>query len=931
MALGANTSKWYFVGDSSSLERATKRSEDSLDRLNRTGKSAFGGLASSAGALTGLLGVGGLAYGLKSLTDAALESEKAAARMRTQFEALGIDFETHRQRVDDVIQAQSRLAALDDEDLSDSFTTILRVTGDVNRSLELNALAADIARGRQIDLASAGEIVAKVAGGNVGILSRYGISIEKGATATEALGELQRLFAGQAEAYGNSNAGAADRAAVAWENAREALGEKLLPILAKVATFVSDDLIPAVSSFAGTVDSIVDKLGGWKVAAGFILSGLFASRILAIVEAMKALAVATAAAGTASTLAAGGTLAAWAKLGTFLRFGLAGAAAVGVIEMRKPIGDFFDWMTRKLEGILGWIPGYSVKKAEEAVQAVDLRSKELMPLVGQTAGGLFYTGWHERFRLSLRTGKMELREDIAGPLSEAGDQAGDQAGEDTAKAFSLSLTAFLRVKFPTMANAALAPTWEEIRKAAEAAGLQVGGAFVSGVGQAVSGQPFPGSAPGTVTPAPGGIPSLVFPLANGSSYTRGGGPAAHASGGRGSNWQSLNAVDIMVKAGTPVLAVEDGIVEKVSGRDPAQGTVTTASGAVTFGYSITIKSKANRYFYTHLDDVVVQERQPVKAGQVIGLVAAWDRGGSHLHFAVERGNPETIYNAPGTSGFGTFPGAGYTPPSAPSTPTTSTPSTSSAPPTPQPTTSFPAIAGISDRVRNQFDDANKQPGLELVYDPKTKKWVSVKVGPDMKALKRLADHLRTKVIPGIQKRINVLKKRISRLVQKKADKVLIQTLRNKLAALVAERDEIRDLWAEIIATWKDLKEAAEEDDDTGETPSEAEPADEPTAEPADTPTQDSTADMQARLDQANRRAAINARAAALNAAGLSSIGFSIDPAGQVTATAGSGGVTVNMSMAFPPSAEQAVQIGKAVAMAASGQGFQPSTAESLGV
>ena len=50
------------------------------------------------------------------------------------------------------IQSQSRLAALDDEELSDSFTTILRVTGDVNRSLELNALAADIARGKQIDL-----------------------------------------------------------------------------------------------------------------------------------------------------------------------------------------------------------------------------------------------------------------------------------------------------------------------------------------------------------------------------------------------------------------------------------------------------------------------------------------------------------------------------------------------------------------------------------------------------------------------------------------------------------------------------------------------------------------------------------------------------------------------------------------------------------
>ena len=63
-----------------------------------------------------------------------------------------------------------------------------------------------------MDVAKAGELVGKVAGGNTGILGRYGIKIKEGATATEALGELQEKFSGQAKAYGDTTQGAMDKA-----------------------------------------------------------------------------------------------------------------------------------------------------------------------------------------------------------------------------------------------------------------------------------------------------------------------------------------------------------------------------------------------------------------------------------------------------------------------------------------------------------------------------------------------------------------------------------------------------------------------------------------------------------------------------------------------------------------------------------------------
>ena len=69
-----------------------------------------------------------------------------------------------------------------------------------------------------MDVAKAGELIGKVAGGNVGILGRYGIQVRKGATETEALALLQAKFAGQAEAYGNTAAGAQERFAVTIGN-----------------------------------------------------------------------------------------------------------------------------------------------------------------------------------------------------------------------------------------------------------------------------------------------------------------------------------------------------------------------------------------------------------------------------------------------------------------------------------------------------------------------------------------------------------------------------------------------------------------------------------------------------------------------------------------------------------------------------------------
>lgn len=258
MARGGGNVRVKFTADTSGLERGTKKAESSLSKVNSVGSRAFGGL--KAGALGAGAAVGGVAVmALKESVEAAVESEKAQARLKSQLGALGISYKQYAGNIDAAVQKQSLLSGFDDEDLTDSFTNIVRVTGDVNKALELNQTAMDLARGKQIDVAKAGELISKVAGGNVGVLRRYGIQIDKGATAQEALAAVQQKFGGQAKEYGKSTAGSLARANVAYENLKETIGGALAPVVAKAADALANFIrgLQGGSGAGGKVGAVI--------------------------------------------------------------------------------------------------------------------------------------------------------------------------------------------------------------------------------------------------------------------------------------------------------------------------------------------------------------------------------------------------------------------------------------------------------------------------------------------------------------------------------------------------------------------------------------------------------------------------------------------------------------------------------------------------
>lgn len=251
------------IGDPRSLQKAfgqaTRSSTSFGSRLKTLGKTA--GLVAAGG-------VAALGVGLKKSMDAAREAEVSQKRLQAQLKALGISYRQHGDVIDDTLKKQSMLSAFDDEELADSFTQLVRATGDVNKALEQNALAADIARAKGIGVEQAALMVTKASMGQLGALRRVGIDIQKVTTAQDALGKsasesakeqakaadlaatkqqalalLQEKFAGQAKAYGETAAGAQERFGVAMENLGEVIGAKVLPALVPLinglATFIN--------------------------------------------------------------------------------------------------------------------------------------------------------------------------------------------------------------------------------------------------------------------------------------------------------------------------------------------------------------------------------------------------------------------------------------------------------------------------------------------------------------------------------------------------------------------------------------------------------------------------------------------------------------------------------------------------------------------
>jgi hypothetical protein len=306
------------IGDPSSYKKAIRESEQSSKLLEKQNvaleKSMHHVRLGAKDLVAGMIGAGGLAVGLEQVIEKAKQAQESQDHLAVTMKDAGLSYEQNRAQVEKYLAAQSELAAFQTTDLRESFGKLIAATKDTAKSQELLSLATDIARGRHISLEAATQLVIKANIGMVGSLRRMGIEIQPvhdavnaltdshkqfttaqkeaareldlAATKQRAIAQLQQTYSGQAKAYGESAAGAADKFKVALTNLEIKIGTALLPALTKLAVHVTawlekaehskklqhdlntvfDDTKKAVDGATGAFKLFADAVGGSRNA-----------------------------------------------------------------------------------------------------------------------------------------------------------------------------------------------------------------------------------------------------------------------------------------------------------------------------------------------------------------------------------------------------------------------------------------------------------------------------------------------------------------------------------------------------------------------------------------------------------------------------------------------------------------------------------------
>ena len=152
-----------------------------------------------------------------------------------------------------------------DDQLRPAFARLTAVTGSLTKAQTLVGVAMDISAAKSIDLETAAALVAKGYGGNIGALKKLFPQISAATVKSKdfaaALREISGETKGAAAAAANTFAGQIMRIKLAFGEASESLGYKLLPQVQAFADLIINKAIPAIQKF-------VDENGD-KIAAGF--------------------------------------------------------------------------------------------------------------------------------------------------------------------------------------------------------------------------------------------------------------------------------------------------------------------------------------------------------------------------------------------------------------------------------------------------------------------------------------------------------------------------------------------------------------------------------------------------------------------------------------------------------------------------------------
>jgi hypothetical protein len=253
--MAANSSRALtlaLAADIDGLQKGLKKADNEIQtfggKVNEFGKKAalaFAAAAAAAGAYATKLAVDGV--------KAAIEDEAAQLRLASALKTATGATDAQIKATEEYISKTSLAVGIADDDLRPAFQRLSVATGSVTKSQDLLNLAIDISKGTGKDLASVTEALSKAYGGQDTQLARLGIGITAAqAKQLDFRGEtekLSELYGGAASRNAETFQGRIDRLKVGFNEAKEAVGVALLPIIEKLIGYLFQYGAPIVAKF----------------------------------------------------------------------------------------------------------------------------------------------------------------------------------------------------------------------------------------------------------------------------------------------------------------------------------------------------------------------------------------------------------------------------------------------------------------------------------------------------------------------------------------------------------------------------------------------------------------------------------------------------------------------------------------------------------
>ena len=252
------------AGQSRTLKLSILADVDQLKKNLNTGSnevegfgSKLGGFAKKAGAAFAVAGAAAAAYASKLAVDgvkAAIEDEKAQTQLALALENATGATNAQIKATEDSILQMSLATGVADDDLRPALGRLVRSTGDITKAQDLLSTALDISAATGKPLEAVANSLGKAYDGNTAALGKLGVGLSAAELKTmsfeQVQGRLTDLFGGAAAANANTYAGQIARVQVAFNEAKETVGQALLPILDKLLGFINQNALPAINALA---------------------------------------------------------------------------------------------------------------------------------------------------------------------------------------------------------------------------------------------------------------------------------------------------------------------------------------------------------------------------------------------------------------------------------------------------------------------------------------------------------------------------------------------------------------------------------------------------------------------------------------------------------------------------------------------------------